>query len=469
MTANALRAAVLVGYLFATGCTPVPEPTGHAPPDVVLVSIDSLRADHVGSYGYERDTSPTMDRLASEGVRFETAVSTTSWTLPAHAALFTGLYDPAHGATDVHFRLADGYTTLAERFQAGGWRTIGLYGGPLLHPVFGVDQGFDRWISCMSTATTTIEDRFDPEVLLEVNARSHADITGPRTIDALRTQLTTAGDAPLFLFIHLWDPHYDYIPPAPYDRMFDPTYSGDLDARDYVHNDAVHAGMDPRDLEHVIALYDGEIRFTDDILRQLLELLEGARPGRERLTVITADHGEEFFEHGGKGHQRTLFEESIRVPLILHWPGRLPAGTVVGAPVSLVDIAPTVASLALPGSEPFGQGVDLTPALSGHGAEDRALHGLLAVGGRRIDSLRTAEVKMLRTNGMLAHLDLVRDPRELDLRPGPPPDGPDLPERLDDLLEASERLRHRYGGDDAASRPLDPELADQLRALGYLE
>jgi arylsulfatase A-like enzyme len=455
--------------LAAVACGASPSPHPRSRPDVLVVSIDSLRADHLGCYGAERDTSPTIDLLAEQGVRFETVVSTTSWTLPAHAALFTGLYDPAHGTTDVHLRLSDGYVTLAERFRTAGWRTVGFFGGPLLHPVFGLDQGFDAWISCMSAPISEMEERYNPEALFEINAQSHRDVTGPRTVDAVRRHLATTDDTPLFIFVHLWDPHYDYIPPEPYDRLFDPDYDGSISAHDYIHNPAINQDMAPNDLEHIIALYDGEIRFTDDILGRILDVVDRARGGHDRLTIITADHGEEFFEHGGKGHQATLYEESIRVPLIFHWPGRLPAARLVGDPVSLIDVAPTVASLVdLPRDEEF-QGIDLSPMIYGAPGSDRALNGLLAVGGRRLDSMRTVSSKMLRSNGVVAHLDLVEDPGELDLRRGPPEDRPDLPQVLDRLLESSRRIRLRHGGGSEATRPMDPELIERLRALGYLD
>ena len=122
-----------------------PAPT---PPNNILVSIDSLRADHVGCYGYGQPTSPTIDRLAAEGVRFVNAVSTSSWTLPAHAAMFTGMYNSAHGIVETGMRLADGHLTLAEQLSAGGYSTIGLFSGPHLHPTFGLAQGFNEYFNC---------------------------------------------------------------------------------------------------------------------------------------------------------------------------------------------------------------------------------------------------------------------------------------------------------------------------------
>jgi arylsulfatase A-like enzyme len=464
---NATRRSATAAILIAVCCLACGDGAPKTPPpDILLVSIDSLRADHLGCYGYARNTSPTIDRLASEGVRFETAVSTTSWTLPAHAALFTGLYDPAHGTTDVYYRLAPGYHTLAEHLRAAGWTTVGLYAGPLLHPSFALDQGFEHWISCMSEPASAISD-VDPATIFAANEASHADVTGPRTLEAARAILEDASEEPLFLFVHLWDPHYDYIPPAPYDSLFDPEYEGALDVRQYAHNDAIHSGMDREDLEHVIALYDGEIRFTDDTLLELLRMINVARSGRQRLTIVTADHGEEFFEHGRKGHQQTLFEESIRVPLLFHWLGQLPAGRVVSRQVSLVDIAPTILSLLSVEPMPATQGIDLSPALGGGVVPDRGLHAQLAVGNTRIDAVRTSRLKLLRSNGLLAHLDLESDPRELDLLPGPPPDDQQAVQRLEQILHRSALLKARFG-DDSATRRLDPEVEQRLRALGYI-
>jgi len=438
-----------------------------APPDILLVSIDSLRADHLGCYGYPRDTSPTLDRLAREGVRFETAVSTTSWTLPAHAALFTGLFDPAHGTTDVHYRLAPSFQTVAEHFRTEGWSTVGLYAGPLLHPSFTLDQGFDVWVSCMSESASEVRDD-DPATLYKANRASHADVTGPRTLKAARSVLEQPSDGPLFFFVHLWDPHYDYIPPAPYDRLFDPDYEGSLDVQNYAFNETINPDMDREDLKHVIALYDGEIRYTDDTLLELLQIIDGARPGRPKLTIVTADHGEEFFDHGRKGHQQTLFDESIRVPLIFHWPGILPADLVVGEQVSLVDVAPTIVSLA--GLVPMAatQGVDLTAALHGSTVPDRGLHSQLAIGETRIDSLRTSRYKLLQSKGMLAHLDLVNDPGELEMFPGPPADDLYSEQALEQILRQSEMLRKQLGDVEAGAHRLDPEIEERLRAIGYL-
>ena len=246
-----------------------------------MISIDSLRPDHLGCYGYGRATSPAIDRLAAEGVRFETAVSTTSWTLPAHAALFTGLYDSAHGLYDNGLSLADEHRTLAETLAEHGYQTAGFFGGPYLHPTFGLGQGFEHYQSCMTRWPTTSAK---PDVRAESRAArgaSHADVTGPRTLEEFGRWLDGADRGrPFFLFVHLWDVHYDYIPPPEVAALFvDPAYRGASTGADFAEARALGGHGSPRPTQqHLIALYDAEIRFTDEILGRILDAPRRRRP-----------------------------------------------------------------------------------------------------------------------------------------------------------------------------------------------
>ncbi|MGH8311469.1 MAG: sulfatase, partial [Steroidobacteraceae bacterium] len=320
--------AVLPLLLCACGDAPVPNATvppsnaaapaarrnASARPDIVLVSIDSLRADHLGAYGYARPTSPGLDRLAANGVRFEWAISTTSWTLPAHAALFTGLYDSAHGLVDDGLRLADAHVLLAEMLHDHGYHTAGFFGGPYLHPIFGFGQGFDVYESCMIPELASAAS-----VRADISSETgHAlrDVTGPRTLAAVTRWLESVDERPFFLFVHLWDVHYDYVPPPEYVLGFDPGYTGTIDGRDYMGDPAIHAGMPARDREHVIALYDAEIRFTDDVLARILDALQARGRLGSAIVVVTADHGEGLGEHGETTHGMLVHDATQRVPLI---------------------------------------------------------------------------------------------------------------------------------------------------------
>jgi len=451
-------AVVVVGGLQAAcgSDSPPPSTPPDRPdaPDVVLISIDSLRPDHLGCYGYPKPTSPTIDRLASEGVRCEVAVSTTSWTLPAHAAMLTGLFDSGHGVVDNGLTLSPALVTLPEVLGESGWDTAGFYGGPYLDPTFGLGQGFERYESCMS-----------PE-----SVDSHEDVTGPRTLAAVERWLAEVvqdGSArPFFLFVHLWDVHYDYKPPARYVEIFDPAYGGTLDASDLPHNPAIASDMAPADLQHLLALYDGEIRFTDEILAKILDAIERSGRLRDALVIVTADHGEEFFEHGDKGHQKTLFDEVVRVPLIVRWPGRLPAGTLVHDQVRLVDLAPTILSLAGIPNRPPMQGRDISPLLRGEPMPPESALLELLVDRNDIRGSRSLAEKVIswRHAGVSFLYDLVRDPNEANPIAEPS-------RRLTTALAGLERELERTsqsGRESEAGRvELAPELARRLGVLGY--
>ncbi|MFN0009687.1 MAG: sulfatase [Planctomycetota bacterium] len=451
-------AVVVVGALQAacgSGSTPPSlRPGRPGAPDVVLISIDSLRPDHLGCYGYPKPTSPTIDRLASEGVRCEVAVSTTSWTLPAHAAMLTGLYDSAHGVVDNGLSLSPARVTLPEVLSESDWDTAGFYGGPYLAPIFGLDQGFARYESCMS-----------PEA-----GSSHQDVTGPRTVDAVERWLGETVEKgerrPFFLFIHLWDVHYDYKPPARYVEMFDPGYAGTLDASDFPHNPAIAPDMAPADLQHLVALYDGEIRFTDEIVGRILEAIDRRGRLRDALVIVTADHGEEFFEHGGKGHQKTLFDEVVRIPLIVRWPGRLQAGTLVRDQVRLVDLAPTILSLAGITQRPPMQGRDISPLLRGEPMTPEPALIELLVDRNDIRGSRGEAEKVIswRHAGTSFLYDLVRDPGEAAPIAEPSP-------RLSAALQRLQRELERTSGfareSQAGRVEIAPDLARRLGVLGY--
>ncbi|MBK7878603.1 MAG: sulfatase [Planctomycetes bacterium] len=448
---------------------PISGATATRPPDVLLISIDSLRADHLGCYGYPKPTSPVIDRLASEGVRFETAVSTTSWTLPAHAALFTGLYDSTHGVVDNGLALPAKARTLAESLHERGYRTAGFYGGPYLHPVFGLGQGFDVYESCMSLSVgepgAGVKRVLDPR-----EVASHTDVTGPRTLDAVKRHLATAAsDVPQFLFVHLWDVHYDYQPPESYWRRFDPDYTGTLDARNVATNPAIHERMPARDLQHLIALYDGEIAFTDEIVGRILDAWKERRDLDRTLVVITADHGEEFFEHRGKGHQHTLFDEVLRVPLVVRWPAGIAGTRVVKDPVRLIDVFPTLAAATGASTGSAVQGRDLGPLLAGKTLPPQSALCELLVDGGDVRALRTDALKVLRFQGgrETFALDLANDPKET--RPLPP-NSPALERGAAELVRELEAARRLADERKAPPKRITVEraLQDSLRGFGYL-
>jgi arylsulfatase A-like enzyme len=302
---------------------------------VVVVIIDTLRADHLGCYGYGRNTSPGLDSLAEAGTMWNRVQGQSSWTLPAVTTLLAGLPPREHGARlnvsertlwMASPRLPTAVTLLGSK----GYRTLGLFNVFLLSERMGFHRGFDRF-------------------------HCHDDGHGMagRTVDtAVRWLREDAGDEPFLLVLHLFDPHSPYAPPAPYDTLFAESDGGDT-SWTFTPAGAVADTSQRRRME---ALYDGEIAWTDSQLSRLWAELRRLGAADETLVLVTADHGEEFLEHGYVEHGRTLYQEITRVPMILSGPG-VPEDSVCGRVASHLDVLPTVLAAAgveepegLPGS-----------------------------------------------------------------------------------------------------------------------
>lgn len=442
-----------------------------SPPDVLFISIDSLRADHVGAYGYGRPTTPTIDSLAASGALFENAFSTTSWTLPSHTAMLTGLVDRAHGVTAPKRTLGPGIPTLAKAFAEAGYRTVGLYSGPFLHPQFGLSRGFDEYIDCTSYQLAAKPSGKD----IKLHNASHADITNPNILRNFSAAVENIGEEPVFYFVHMWDVHYDLIPPPPFDTMFDPHYEGTYSGHNFRHDPKFKTGMPEEDRQHVLALYDGEIRYTDATIEKLLGALKAVGRLENTIVVITSDHGEEFLEHGGKGHKQSVYQEVIRVPLIVSWPGKI-GNEKVATPVSIVDIAPTLLSLA--GAPPLAVtsgralfNADGTPA----GRDPRpVLSELFNHDGKAMYSSVIYENEKVIAGSKMkqpAYFDLSTDPGEMD--PANASDSVGGRKLLGKLEAEIARAERSASATPDSGRSKEHELSDdvseRLRSLGYLE
>jgi arylsulfatase A-like enzyme len=377
---------------LSAGCG---ETSGPAqPPNVLLVSIDTLRADHLSSYGYERNTTPHLDALAARGLLFEAAHSTSSWTLPAHASLLTGRYPSFHGLEDEGAVLPEGLPTLAERFRELGYATFAVVAHVYVGREFGLDRGFDS---------------FD-DSLLEGGTRNPR---AAEVVDRVLAHVDADGDRPFFAFVHLFDPHWDYAPPPPWDARFtDPGYAGPVDGtlRSLSPWSGPDRAMPAADLAHLLALYDGEVAYADAEIGRLLAALEERGALERTVVAVTADHGEEFEEHGRLGHGHSLYGEVLRVPLILAGHPRLPAGERRREPVSLVDVAATLLDLA-GGAAPAGaQGKSLLAAAEPERAvfAESVRFGLDLRAARRDAGSAVDD----RSAGWRRFFDLARDPGE---------------------------------------------------------
>ena len=457
--------AVVAGALAWLGA-PASSPhidasTGLAGPNILLVSIDSLRSDHLHAYGYPRQTSPAIDALAKEGVLFKTAVSGTSWTLPAHMTILTALPQHQHQVNVDRRRLSPAVVTLAEVLADSDYSTAAFVSGPYLRAEYGFYQGFDH---------------YDDYAALTLLNEASSSVTSPTLLGLVQSWLgdwdRSGRRKPFFIFLHMWDVHYDYIPPSPYDKLYDSDYQGPITGENVTSSPLIHREMDSGDLEHLIALYDGEIRYTDHHLGLLLRHLSHLDALDNTIIAITADHGEAFFEHGFKTHRHTLYDELILVPLVIRYPEKIPAGSIVPQQVRLLDLAPTLLSLAEVKPPPeFGMTtgpyapIDLSPLING----EADLPSLLAFGDleETQSSVRTDTLKLIvpPEGPESARLyDLTQDPQEQkDLSA----------ERRADLDQLHNHLLsfHRTVAPEvhAESMRLDERHLKALRTLGYIE
>lgn len=453
--------AVTWALVGPTGSPPAGSREAPARPNVLLISIDSLRSDHLGTYGYARNTSPVIDDLAARGVLFESVVAPSSWTLPSHVTLFTAKAPEEHRVVSFTAKLEDGVQTLTEIFRDSGYATAGIVVGPLLRERYGYARGFEH---------------FDESLAATDVFGSHEGVTSNIVVDrALEWLSSSRAGAPFFLFLHLWDVHYDYTPPPPYDTIFDPEYDGDISGEGFITNPAIHAEMPARDLEHVVALYDGEIRFTDAQIGRLLEDLEERGVLDDTLVVVTSDHGEEFFEHGKHGHGGALFDESIMIPLVLFWPSGLEGGRRVTEQVRLADVPYTLLGLTGverprgfgPAAAVEGGAVDLSPwvqdAARAPGSLSAFSETTLIGGPRR--SIRTPRHKVIRAGTSVKVYDLRADPKETrDLETAEPRAASNERE----ALAAWSREWKNAGANFSEFLPPDPDHIARLRALGYI-
>lgn len=450
--------ALALAVSAAAGCEPR-ETEIVSQSNVLLVTIDTLRADHLGAYGYHRGTSPNLDALAKESVLFENAFSVSSWTLPGHASLLTGLFPAEHGVVTDRTALPVSSETLAEIMSSNGYDTFAAVSHAYLTERYGFEQGFDRFDDSLSTGS------------------AHRPVAAGIVDRMIEWLGERESERPFFVWLHIFDPHWSYVPPSPYDAMFDPHYEGSMkgDFRSLSKYFKAVKGYDKpphlpeSDFEHVMSLYDGEIAYVDAELGRLFEALRSRDIWGKTLVAVASDHGEEFMEHGSlEGHQWTLYDEVVRVPLILRIPGGRRPGHVVETPVSTVGLVGTVldySGIAAPERRSLTATVE-----ESRGDGDRVppiLMDLTVRREKRSVAIREGELKLIRGEDGRAELYRVSvDAGEArDLSEERPRDVERLSKRLDEVLASLEPLP------DAGRQrePLDPTTIRQLRSTGYMD
>jgi len=475
-----------LAVLAASAALQRPAPPGLPPlpaaverrPDVVLVTLDTVRADHLSVYGYERDTTPGLEAFAREATLYTRALSASNLTLPSHASLLTGLYARQHGARDDP-RLGSGpleprFRTLAEMLGAAGYLGAAFVGNPYLSSRLGFAQGFQRYDERQPP-------RFFPPLGAAFPARLLGEVLGRAAPGPARAHrraeevnravfawldAAAARPQPLFLFVNYMDPHWPYEPPA----AFRDRYPGRLprapDADAFRAVRRLARPLSPAEREHYVSQYDGEIAYVDSELRRLFRRLEAAGRWDGALVIVTSDHGEAFGDHGLVEHGVSLHQHQIGVPLLIRYPGQRSAA-VSDALASGVDLVPTVlAAVGLP--RPGGlPGIDLAGAPPPARAifSESYPNPVLAGGHPRLGLRQTALV----SGGLklIAPEAGARQLFDLDADPG---EGRDLAGEHARAAELGRELERWLGSQPAAHprpAPLDAATEERLRALGY--
>jgi arylsulfatase A-like enzyme len=424
-------------------------------PDILLFTIDTTRADHLSSYGYERETTPTIDALAARGTRFDRAYAASTWTVPSVASIVSGVIPSHHGVqhglrvgaqvVDQEI-LSSELPTIAAGLRDAGYRTAGVTANVHLTEQLGFGRGFDTY-ACLNFATV-----------------SYVRAAVAEHLASLRD-----GNTPYFLWVHLVDPHAPYIPTG---DAFDEFYAPELPRYPLLDGQELAEFLD-RDMRaahiarndgwtYVVAAYDSEIRASDDYLRELLGQLDDGH----LVVMVASDHGEEFHDHRGLGHGHTAFDEVARVPLVLAVPGQ--TANVVGTTVSLVDVLPTLLDVAGAPAPGDAEGRSLLAATRGETLPDRdaiietgRLHEIVQAivrGGIKYGR----RIQPMPIEGLF---DLDADPHEMhNLVGAQPSTAAAMRADLDRLVGAAAARRPAV---TTAPIDLSDQVRRQLEALGY--
>lgn len=456
---------VAVALLGAASCGTTQD--GDAPPNVIVIIMDTARQDHFSCYGYDRPTTPNLEQLCTEARRFDRAYSTSGWTPPAHASLFTGLYSAAHGTTQEKVTLGKDLTTLAEVLAANGYHCVGISENPMLARNRGFDQGFAEYHEIWK-----LDDAEENHALAQFRSSLAARDPG----------------RPFFTFINFIEPHSPYNSSQQFRTRFVTDARQRIVGNRWPKYTLGEVRFTAAQLDHLRALYDAELLYVDDLIGKIIRDLKEQDLWRNTVFVVTSDHGENFGDHGLVDHVFSIHETTTHIPLIAYFPGAFAPDSRCEDPVQLVDIFPTVLSLAGIDTGPYpNQGIDLRDA----GAEqervvfceyyfpEQALSVFTPLQRRskeldrykrRLASVIRGDMKYIRgSDGNHELYDLAADPKErtnLAARE----QSREIVAELDRILKDKMEEYSVPGPADEVAAPveMDEKTKKVLRSLGYV-
>ncbi|MCE9593851.1 MAG: sulfatase-like hydrolase/transferase [Planctomycetes bacterium] len=476
----------------STGAKSEPAPRAARKPNVVLISIDTLRADALEPWGATRPTSPHLSALAQESWVFQHAYSQAGVTAPSHMSLLTSLYPTVHGVSNLSvsgkrlaaadaeqakaIRVDAKVETLATVLTRNGWRSAAFTGGGNVSRELGFDQGFEEFDDSPSNGVDGNDGPWFDETHVAAWIEKH------------RAE-------PFFLFVHTWIPHTPYLPPAPWNTEFDPGYQGPIvssreafdalpDADDPVLPAKLLRAIDrknPAEVAHLRALYDGDVRYADESVGKVLAALDAHGLSDETIVVIVSDHGEEFLEHDNFGHPGELWYELVHVPLIVHLPSR--EARVIAAPARLIDVLPTVLELVDVAPPADVQGRSLVPLVRGTLDEQPIISEIITrwkgSGATRAPANLIRSVRLGNWTYIARGLggkrieelyDLSVDPAEKENLAAQRKEHVETLDRFREIVrrheEACARLSARFGGTDV---DVSDETLKEIGRLGYVK
>lgn len=436
------------------------------PKHIILITIDTLRADYLGCYGQKEVETPYMDRLSRKGALFEQAYSQVPQTTPSHTSIFTSLYPQNNGVLRNCFTLSDSYTTLAEVLKSYGFATGAFVSRPVLKARYGLNQGFDvyahawRWDNNLAEKLYDLWDREDSLPFMDSVSKT-----------ALRWLEHNQGRK-AFLWVHWFHPHRPYEPPPPFGTLYTKDYKGPYECTEEtlskIHKEKI--ALSPEDIDYFRGMYGGEVTYSDLQVGFLMEKMDKLNLWEDSLLILTADHGESLYDHEYFfGHSVLVYECTLRVPLIIVMPSKVPQGKRINSSfVRSIDIMPTLLSLAeIPLGEGDGiDGRDFSSLLLGKVADSHGLQKVMSVtyaSGMEKVAIRNGRWKLHLNSGdsKVELYDIEEDPEEKQNLASA------MPEKIAELksqwLELTKQLKR------PREQRLDKESLEILKSLGYIQ
>ncbi len=443
-------------FIVPMGCAAaVPPADAAAKPNVIVVLVDTLRADHIGAYGYKkRPTTPNLDAFSAGGMVWENAVSQNAWTVPSVASLFTGVDAQAHQclnfrkgeklATDT---ISDAQETMAESFKANGYTTAAFIKSTVISTSHGFSQGFDKF-----------EIVGGKDQAWGYSARDLNDAALPW----LTGQVKAGG--PFLAYLHFMDPHSPYKAPEPWYSKYKGSYAGKLDGAHVGLEEAFKAKtVSAADWEYMLALYDAEIEYWDTEFGRFWKELQAAGAAKNTIVVLVADHGEAFGEHTNVFHGN-LYQENIHIPVIMRGPG-IKQGRMKGYS-QLIDVVPTLAELSASPKGRAWQGKSMVAAMAGGAGHTNPVYSEYA--GQRMAIEPSTGLKLIIGDGDPKLYDLPNDPLErVNLYGARPADAARIKTQLQTRFAAGQALSKQFGV--GKSEEMSAEQCEMLKTLGYIE